>query len=78
MLQRLAFPLAEAAFAFFLKDIGDIDAGAPFDLGVAVMEIPGQRAGQVPAHGGLAGTHGTNEKEAVLASMEGAIKKTAA
>ena len=47
--------------------IGDVDAGAPLDLGVTVVERRAQQAREVLAHGGLAGAHRADEEDVALA-----------
>ena len=40
---HFALALAEAGLAFLLEDVGDVDAGAPLDLDVAVVEVRSSR-----------------------------------
>src|SRR3546814_18843675 len=49
---HLAFALSEAGFAFALEDIRNIDAGARFDLVIAVDELQAAQLRQTPADRG--------------------------
>jgi hypothetical protein len=57
-----AFPSAEALLALFLEYKRDIDARSFLDFSVAVHERHMQGPSELPAHGSLAGTHRSDEK----------------
>src|ERR1017187_5243160 len=61
--EGLGLQLAEVGFAVGGEDGGDREAGAGFDRGVEVEEIPAEAGGEQTADGGLAGAHKTGEDD---------------
>src|ERR1700674_667400 len=63
------FPFAdpETGLALFLENECDIDAGPRLDIRVTVVESEVQHAREMPPHGGLARSHGADEKDIALA-----------
>ena len=55
----------KARFALLLENERDIHAGPGLDVRIAVVKGEAQQARQVPSHGGLARTHGTDEEDVV-------------
>ena len=64
-IDHFALSLAKSRLAFFIEDIRNIYAGTLLDLDIAVVEREIQRFRQLPPHGRFAGTHGTDEENAV-------------
>ena len=62
------FELAEAGFAVGGEDVRDGEAGAGFDVGIEVEEVPAEALGEQAADGGLAGAHEAGEDEAAEVS----------
>ena len=54
---------AEAGLAFLFEDVGNVDAGACFDLVITVDEGHAAHRRQPATDGGLAGSHRTNQKD---------------
>ena len=61
-LDGLALALPETRLTLLLEDERDVDAGAPLDLRITVVEGQLEHARHVAAHGGLAGAHGPDEE----------------
>jgi hypothetical protein len=50
--------------AVALEELGDGGAGAGFEVGVEVEEVPGEAGGEEAADGGFACSHEASEDEA--------------
>ena len=73
--EGLRLELAEVGFAVGGEDGGDGEAGAGFDVGVEVEEVPAEAIGEQAADGGFAGAHESGEDEA--AEVGGGIRVAA-
>ena len=60
---RFPFAQPKSRLALLVEDIRDIDPGSGLDISIAVVKGESQEARQMPADGGLARTHGTDEKD---------------
>ena len=58
--------IAKARLALVLENVGDIDAGARLDFGVAVDERQSEQPGQCPPDGGLARAHRADQEHVAL------------
>src|SRR5271163_1598361 len=61
------FANPEAGLALLVEYEGDIHSGFGLDIRIAVVKGKAQQACEMPAHGGLARAHGTDEKYVVAA-----------
>ena len=71
LVDHVALADAEALFALALEDVGDVDARARLDLGIAVGERQPEPAGELPANRRLAGTHRADEEDTTLRAARG-------
>jgi hypothetical protein len=64
-----ALAVAKLALAMVGEDLGYGFTGRLLDLGVGIDERDGEKAGQAPADGGLAGAHEADQHDRALVQM---------
>src|ERR1700733_5162820 len=67
-LDGFLFPLPETLLTLFLEDIGDVDAGAPLDLRIAVAERRIDHSREDAPDSTLARAHRTDQVDVALAT----------